>query len=304
MQSLTRRQFLSLMGKSAASGYVLLNVDHWSRWPLGKRGLIATGQGPDCLRILSQSLDALGGATHLASPGDVVAIKPTMAWNSPPAEGLNTSPEVVRALAQLCLDAGARMVKVFDRTSFRPDLCYRVSRIPQALAELGSDRVQVLALSKADFVPLQFADGSMPTRQVCRHVLEADRLVNVGTARYHASRGLSLTMPNLIGSVGGGPVVDEWDCAQEVVGVAKILRPDLSVLDATRVRVGKRHSGGAPGKVQVLDTVAVSQDMVALDGFGCALLNQTWRDVDYLRLTVAQGFGEPSPRLNEIHRVS
>jgi uncharacterized protein (DUF362 family) len=304
MEPLTRRQFLGLIGKGAASGYVLLNVNRWSVWPLGDHGLIATGKGPDVLRILTDCLEALGGAERLASPGDVVVIKPTMAWNSPPAEALNTNPTVVRALTQLCLDAGAQAVKVFDRASFRPELCYRVSRIPEALAELGSPRVQVLTLSDDDFVPLHFADGSLPSRMVCRQVLEADRLVNVSSARYHASRGLSLTMPNLLGAVGGGPAVKGWDREQEVVSVAKALRPDLSILDATRIRVSNGNGRRGSVEVRAMDTLAVSQDMVALDGFGCTLLDKKWRDLGYLRLAVEQNMGEAIPSLNEIRRMS
>jgi len=304
MKPLTRRQFLSLIGKGAASGYVLLNVNSWSMWPKGARALVATGTGPDTLRILTDCLEALGGAEKLASPGDVVAIKPTMAWNSPPEEALNTSPAVVCALAQLCLDAGARTVRVFDRASFRPELCYRVSRIPDALAELGSPSIHVVTLTDDDFVPLHFVDGSLPSRMVCRQVLEADRLVNISSARYHTSRGLSLTMPNLLGAVGGGPAVKGWDREQEVVSVAKTLRPDLSILDATRIRVSQGNGRRGTAEVRALDTLAISQDMVALDGFGCTLLDRNWRDVGYLRLAVEQNLGEAIPSLNEIRRVS
>ena len=294
MQSMTRRDFLKLSGWTtlgaalAAPGGLL--AASWAR-PAGE---VAVAQGTDYMRMLSAALEMLGGAQYLARPGDHVVLKPTAAWNRPPHLAANTNPLVVQALACLCLDAGARTVTIFDRTSFRADLCYINSGLAGVLKALRAPQVRLVTLTPADFVAAPDGMG-----RLCRYVLEADRLVNVPQAKHHARRGLALGAANLLGAVGGGaPLSDDF-----LVWSLDNLRPDLTVLDATRLLLRNGPAGGAPADVEQRDTLVVSRDPLAVDAFGCRLFGRHWRDLAYLPLAAEAGLGEPDLRWARVREV-
>jgi uncharacterized protein (DUF362 family) len=206
----------------------------------------------------------------------------------------NTNPFVVQALARLCLDAGARTVTIFDRTSFRADLCYAISGLASAVAQLRAPQVRLVTLTPQDFI----ASGSSGAR-VCRLALEADRFINVPQAKHHAQRGVALGAANLLGAVSGSAPLEDrflvWCLAQ--------LRPSLTVLDATRVLMRNGPAGGSPLDVEYRQTLAVSTDPLAADAYGCRLLGRDWREVRYLQLGAEAGLGQPDLNRVQIKEV-
>jgi len=53
--------------------------------------------------------------------GDIVMIKSNMAFDKKPAFADCTNPDVVRALVELCLEAGAKEVRVMDNPAMLPN---------------------------------------------------------------------------------------------------------------------------------------------------------------------------------------
>jgi uncharacterized protein (DUF362 family) len=284
MQTITRRDFLKVSATTTL-GAALATPSAWlaaSKAPDGT--VVAVARGTDYEPLLVAALEKNGGAPCLARRGERVVLKPTAAWNRAPHLAANTNPFVVQALARLCLDAGARTVTIFDRTSFRADLCYSISGLTGALAQFRPPQVRLITLTAADFVPA----GESGTR-LCRHALEADRFINVPQAKHHAFRGVALGAANLLGAVSGGaPLNDDF-----LVWSLRRLKPSLTVLDATRLLVRNGPAGGAPSDVEYRKTLAMSRDPLAVDAFGCGLLGRDWREFNYLRLGAEAGLGEP-----------
>src|SRR3990170_8393326 len=98
--------------------------------------VVAHGASP--AKITKAAIDALGGIKKFISRGDIVVVKPNMAWDRLPQQAANTNPEVVATVVQLCLEAGAKKVKVFDRTVNDPRRCYVQSGIADAVGSLGA----------------------------------------------------------------------------------------------------------------------------------------------------------------------
>ena len=86
-------------------------------------------------------IDALGGIKRFVKAGDTVVIKPNMGWDRKPEFAATTHPLVMKAIAEECLKAGAKKVKVFDNPCNDPRRSYRNSGIPAALK--GIDNVEV-----------------------------------------------------------------------------------------------------------------------------------------------------------------
>lgn len=71
---------------------------------------LASGNSPE--KITRAAIDALGGIGKFISRGDIVVVKPNMAWDRTPEQAGNTNPEVVATVVKLCFEAGAKKVRV------------------------------------------------------------------------------------------------------------------------------------------------------------------------------------------------
>ena len=60
--------------------------------------------------------ESAGGAGRFVSKGDVVVIKPNVSWARRPEMAATTNPEVLEAVIELCQEAGAKKVRIADRT--------------------------------------------------------------------------------------------------------------------------------------------------------------------------------------------
>src|SRR3989337_3640218 len=105
----------------------------------GNSAQVAVASGASAADNVRRAVDALGGIKTILSRGDVVVLKPNIGWDRTPEQAANTDPDVVVALAELCLSAGAKEVRVFDRTGNDPRRCYVNSGIQRAIQKIGRD---------------------------------------------------------------------------------------------------------------------------------------------------------------------
>jgi uncharacterized protein (DUF362 family) len=81
---------------------------------------------------------------------------------------------------------------------------------------------------------------------------------------------------------------------QGIADLATVLRPGLTIIDATRVMVNNGPQG--PGKVEKLDTLIVSTDPVAADAVAAGLTqwasaNLAPKDIEHLQAASLLGLG-------------
>jgi uncharacterized protein (DUF362 family) len=233
------------------------------------------------------AVGAIGGMGRFVARGDRVAVKPNISWDSPPELGADTHPEIVAAIVEMALGAGAREVVVFDHIIEEPRRCLAVSGIGPAAERAGARVVVQGARSFRD------ADvgGFVGRQPVMIPILEADKLISVPVVKQHGLSKLTASMKNLYGIVGGRrgklhPKIDE-----SIVDLAAFARPTLVVLDATRVMTRHGPSGGKPGDLIHPRIVAAGTDQVALDAWAASLLGLKPSDVGYIGLARSRGLG-------------
>jgi uncharacterized protein (DUF362 family) len=285
---ISRRQFVVASGLLAASAIVAqalprpkspasLRADLGSASNPGSAA-IAVAQGADYGHLLQRAIGRLGGLALLA--GQRVVIKPALAWDRGPGQGVNVHPEVLRATLELAIQAGADQVIVFDRTACRSEWAYRVSGAEQVVRDLDDSRVVLAHLGESDFVPLPDAvRGQSPAAEtlrsyrVCSYLLEADRVINLASLRQHPTRQVSLAMANLLGMIGGAGADAGWlrHRDAELAGLCAAVRPELTILDASYVVARNGPLGHAPADIVRLDTLVASTDPVAVEAYGSQL---------------------------------
>jgi hypothetical protein len=85
---------------------------------------LGVAHGTQLKPMLLASLDALGGIGRFIQRGDVVVIKPNVAFERPAALGATTNPELLTALIEIVREAGAKEIRVADNPIESPSSCF------------------------------------------------------------------------------------------------------------------------------------------------------------------------------------
>jgi uncharacterized protein (DUF362 family) len=255
--------------------------------------LLSLAEGSDIPALVSKVLSPLGGMGGFVRKGDRVVVKPNIGWDRTPEQGANTHPDVVKAVVRSALDAGAGQVLVFDRTVNEERRCYVNSGIKAAVESLGDRRAQCLFVDSRKFVPVRIARGkSIQEWEFYRDALEADAYINLPVAKQHGSSGLTLGLKNIMGVIGGSRGRIHFNLGQRIADLNLVLRPKLTLLDATRILLRNGPQGGDLKDVKTLNTLVASSDTVAVDAYATTFFGLKPEEVESTKAANQLGLGE------------
>ena len=223
----------------------------------------------------------MGGMSKFVKPGDVVVVKPNMAWDRTPRQAANTNPLVVAALIDLAYKAGAKRVKVFDRPCNEERACHARSGIAEAAKKKGA---QVSYVNEWNVAKAHFPYKSpMENWPILRDAIDCDVFINAPVLKHHSLAGLTLSMKNLMGVCSGTRGLIHMDIGRKLVDLTDFISPDLTVIDATRVLVRNGPSGGDLADVVEMDKVFVATDPTLADTFACTFVKKDPMTVPNIR---------------------
>jgi uncharacterized protein (DUF362 family) len=251
--------------------------------------ILSIAKGGDPAAATAKAVEGLGGLSLFVARGDVVLIKPNMSWDRTPEQAANTNPVVVGTLVRLAYDQGAKKVKVFDNTCNDSRRCYTRSGIADAARDAGAE---VSFVEEQHFRRAELGGENLTEWPVHREALDVDKIINVPVAKHHSLTRLTLSMKNLMGLIGGSRNQLHQRIDTNLVDLAAYFRPQLTVLDATRVLTRNGPQGGPLGDVRKMDTVVASADQVAVDAYGATLFGMKGDDLGYVREASERGLGE------------
>lgn len=288
MSRLTRREVLKLFMAGAGAAMI--------PWPWRTFASAATASSPDLVisqgtspsTITQAAIQALGGMGRFVSRGDVVLVKPNIGWDRTPEQAANTNPEVVATIVRLCLDAGAKEVKVFDHPCEDPRRCYVSSGIMEAAKVAGA---KVSYVDSRRFRKMDIKGEVLQSWEVYQEAAEVDKIINCPILKHHSLARLTMGMKNLMGLVGGARGGLHWRLDQNIVDLAAFFKPTLVILDAVRVLTANGPQGGSLKYVKRFNTVAVSSDQVAVDAMGAKLFGLAPEEMEHLRIASKRGLG-------------
>lgn len=253
---------------------------------------LALRKGKDIPATVRAAIAALGGMSAFVKTGETVVVKPNIGWDRTPEQGANTHPLVVRTVVELCLEAGAKKVMVFDRTCNDPRRCYVESGIQAAVEGLKSDRVSVEQIDRRAFVDVAIKNGiDQQTWSFYQPALDADRFINLPVAKHHGISTLTLGMKNLMGVIGGNRGTLHRNIGEALADINTVIRSDLTVIDATRILVANGPQGGRLEDVRVLDTIIASADLVAADACAATLFGHRPEEIPTIVAGAKRGLG-------------
>lgn len=266
---------------------------------------VAGGSGPAA--NTRRAVELLGGMQNFVRRGDMVVVKPNIGWNRTPDRGATTHPEVVRAVVTMCLDAGAKEVKVFDRPCDNAEMAYRTSGIREAAKQAGA-RVGYVKdrLFKQTAIP-----GEMLTSwPLYSEALDADVFINLPVAKTHNEAVLTLSVKNLMGIMGGERGAMHKDIHQKLADLYTRVKPHLNILDATTTMYRHGPQGLSVHDLEQSDTIIAGVNAVTVDAYAARTLpfrlktEDPLEMVEYLQNASRMGLGEVQLAKMKVMKVS
>jgi len=254
---------------------------------------MAIVRGPDAAANVRRAVEAMGGMGRYVKRGERVVIKPNIGWNRLPEQAANTNPDVVAEVVKLVAAAGASKIWVTDVSVNTPEQCFARSGIEKAAKAAGATVVRPDAPA---FREVDVQGKLLRTADILFPFVDADRVINVPVVKQHGLSGATMAMKNWYGMLGGQRVKLHQNIHLSIVDLASMIKPTLTIMDATRILLANGPTGGSLADVKQMDTIAVSSDEVALDAFGASLLGLLPTSLGFIVEGMKAGLGTPEWR--------
>lgn len=275
--------------------------------PRPKKGIkgdhdLVVVEGKDPYLSTVRAIEAMGGMGRFVKEGDIVVVKPNMAWDRSPDQAGNTNPDVVAALIEMSYKAGAKRVDVFDVPCNDEKRVHMSSGIPEAAR---AKKANVLYVNHWNVAKARFPyDSPMEGWPLLRDAVDCDVFINVPVLKHHSLTNLTLSMKNLMGVCSGNRGLIHIDIGRKLVDLTDFMSPDLTVIDATRVLARNGPSGGSLEDVVRMDTIIAATDPTLADVFAARLVKVDPMTVPYLRVAAERGFGNTDISKADVLRIS
>jgi uncharacterized protein (DUF362 family) len=285
---------------------------------------VSVALGDDLDEITRGALAAIGGIETVVDPGDVVFIKPNaVSWGTGTIEdnvivsGERTKPEIVMAVADECLRAGASRVILGEggqSTRFTYPEAYYMDgsvKVKDAIAALNEEYGPKVSFVQTNspaypwfFVPSRTNLGQVA---VSGPVMDADKVITIPVLKTHHSCAVTIAMKNFVGVTPTG-LYGSWryklhlcdlGMDQIIVDINRGIAPDLSFVDASIGAEGNAPSVGPDEGISVdmrdrvgSWAVLAGRDVVAVDCTATRMIGHEPLWVHHLRWAYQQGLGE------------
>ncbi len=217
---------------------------------------------------LAALLSPLGGMAHFVKPGDRVLLKPNLLTGARPAKECTTRPELIYCVAKMVQAVGGKPF-LGDSPAFGSargvakanGLLEWADKADLPIVEMHGKRYAVKHEETAE---------SFENFLLAKEAMDADVVINLPKVKSHVQMTVTLGVKNLFGCVPGKMKAwwhmeagkDAQRFSAMLVETARMISPDLTIIDGIMGHEGNGPSGGEP---KALGVLAASPDVFALD---------------------------------------
>jgi uncharacterized protein (DUF362 family) len=335
MRRFNRREFINLAAGAAVTlgaGRLLGGCGHNNGADLGTQ--VAAVRGDDLIAMTRQVLDRLGGIGTIVKPGETVFIKPnfvTLPYGhiyDPCAYGECTKPEILVALAEACLQAGASKVAIGDGSQMPEyDLSNAVyldgsTNLVQEVERLRAEydnKVSAVCLETESPSWEEVPSDTMGTIKLSSWCF-VDRVISVPVAKTHVHSHVSLSIKNFIGATSlyeygqFVPDLEFWVrglyegtgishesptiLGQICLDMIAAIQPDLTIIDFSvgLEGDGPQSTGANANPVDMKDRLGswlllASTDPIAADATTARVMSMEPTDIEQCAIGAQRGLG-------------
>jgi uncharacterized protein (DUF362 family) len=241
--------------------------------------------------MVKAALDSMGGVSHFIQKGDVVVIKPNVAFDKNPDLAATTQPDTVSAVTRLCFGAGARKVIVADNPINNPESCFYKTKVGEAAIRAGAE----LMLPKDSYFEQLYVGGETITgtwRMFYRPFREATKVIGISPVKDHNLCKATVTMKNWYGLLGNPRNQFHQNIHGIISDFALMMKPSFVIADGRKLLMRNGPTGGSLNDVKRGDTIVVGTDHTAVDSWCVTKLLERRRDqIIYLDKVITRGLG-------------
>ena len=241
------------------------------------------------LEMVRASLQEMGGVEQFIQKGDVVVIKPNVAFDKNPDLAATTQPDTVSAVVKLCLGAGARKVIVCDNPINNPESCFFKTRVGDAARRAGA----TLMLPKDSYFEQLYVGGETikdTWSMFYAPFKEATKVIGVSPVKDHNLCKATVSLKNWYGLLGNPRNQFHQDIHGIISDFAKMMKPTFVIADGRKLLMRNGPTGGSLNDVKQADAIVVGTDHVAVDSWCVSkLLEKRRHEILYLDKAIARG---------------
>jgi len=236
-----------------------------------------------------EAIDLLGGISSFIRPGSKVLVKPNLLMAKEPEFGIDTHPEVMRAVIKILKEIGCDILvgdgpSVWGNQIENVDEVYTRSGIKRVCRE---ENVKLVEFDKRRW------RGKFP---LTTWLDNCDYLVNVPKFKTHDLTVLIGAIKNLFGLVSGTYKTELHKNYFEINSFAKMLvdvfqetKPTLTIVDGVVAMEGDGPATG--GKLRSLNLLLAGTDCVAIDSVMALIMGLKPFDILTTKEAAARGLG-------------
>lgn len=268
----------------------------------GNYDLVAV-RGGEPAEMYRRAMEEMGGMEQFVKPGQTVALKPNASWDVPAERAANTNPDLVAAIVEDCLRAGASQVYAFDHTCDEWERSYSNSGVEDAVKRAGGEMLH--ANLERSYMEVDIPGAQRLTKaKVYERLIESDVFINVPVLKHHGATTVTIAMKNLMGVVWDRRFWHSNDLHQCIADFCLYRKPDLNIVDAYLVMTQNGPRGTSQSDLTRMRSLLVSPDILAVDAAASMMLGHQPEDIGHLRIASEMGIGQMNLDELNIQRVS
>lgn len=239
--------------------------------------------------MIHSALEDLGGLRSIIPSGRRVLIKPNLVIAKTNDTGATTNPLVIEVLIQEVLKASPADIAIGESSTAGDDTMkgFRITGMDKIAQKYG---VKIIDFKKAPQIIKEVPQGKeIQTIKIAQPIFEYDYFINVPVLKIHGEATVTIGMKNLKGCIHDQEKhrFHRLNLHQCIVDLNTVIYPDLTVVDATTCAL-QWELGGDPVK---LDTIIMSENILAADMIAASLLGYNIDDVRHLKIACESGLG-------------
>jgi Uncharacterized conserved protein len=294
MPDFNRRDFLR-MGFIAGTGVALIPELAKSNSLFSGNPDISVATGDNYFENTIKAVEQLGGMSKFAKRGSKVGllVNFTGQWTRP---GTYVNPEIVLAVLKMLNDTGIN------------DITYLVAHMKDYYEKSPKSSqfeniIKTVKNNSGEFKETEIPKGiALKKAFIIKDLFDCEVFINIAISKHHSGTIFTNNLKNYMGACKRetnkffhtGTALKEGDedtehMAQCIADVNMVRKPDLCISDATYVL--KTNGPFGPGVMIKPRKVFAGSDPVAMDAYGCTLLDFRPEDIRTIVLANKNGIG-------------
>jgi uncharacterized protein (DUF362 family) len=247
---------------------------------------VAIVKGEDALESTVKALEAIRSEVQATLSGNrPILIKPNYINSKHPSTGITTDSRVIEGVVKFLKEENIKTIVIGEGSGFADTFhAFKVAGVDK-VAERWD--VRLVDLNKDEFIQVAPQNPlSLKKVRVAKTALESS-IISVPKLKLHRIAGVTLSLKNMMGALASKGSMHTGSLSENIVDLASILRPSISVVDG--IIAGEGHE--TSGNPVEMNLVIAGTDPVAVDAVGAAVMGISPTDVKHLVLAEKQGLG-------------